>query len=528
MRFVVVVADDVDPAGLQLLEDEAQLEVVQAAGDIELLNKSMPRAHALLVRSSTQVTGQLLASAPNLRVIGRAGMGVDNINVDVATQRGIAVLNAPGATTVSAGEHAIALLLSLLRHIPDATASMREGKWDRGSFQGTEIRGKTLGVAGLGRVGSHVAAMARSFGMTVLAHDPFLSDARAKELHVQLVSFDHLLEQSDVVSLHLPLTPDTEGIINRERLTRMKKEAVLINTARGELVEEDALVEAVNAGEIAGAALDVFSEEPLAEDSPLRRCKGILITPHLGASTSEAQTRVSNEICKSVRDALLVGDVRGAVNIPGVSGEALGRLRPLLELSKRVGCLAAALARGQVRSVDVHYGGRDDEAPKPTMLASVEGVLCAMGVGPVSLINAMLLSSDRGITVERRVGPAAKGFETTVGVTVATSERSTKVVGALFGDQVGRIIAIDEFAVDFMPEGNVLILRNDDVPGVIGRVGTMLGKAGINIGSYHQSRSANGSDALAAIVVDVAPSEPIKSKLATLPGVKEVRFIDLN
>ena len=528
MRYVVVIADDVDPAGLELLQESGQLEVVSTVGNEELLAESMSRAHALLVRSSTRVTGQLLANAPSLKVVGRAGIGVDNIDVKVATQRGIAVLNAPGANTVSAGEHAIALLLALLRYIPEASQSMREGRWDRNGFLGTEIRGKVLGIVGLGRVGSHVAGMARSFGMHVIAHDPFLSAARADELHVTLYQLDDLLTRSDVVSLHLPLTDDTKDMINREKLAVMKKEAVLVNTARGELVDEDALVEAVKTGEIAGAALDVFSEEPLPADSPLRQCDRIIVTPHLGASTTEAQTRVSLEICRSVRNALLTGDMRGAVNIPGVSGEALGRLRPLLELSRRVGCLAAAIARGRVGSVNVHYGGNDDEAPKPTMLASVEGVLSSMGVGPVSLINSMALAVDRGISVERRVGPPATGLETTVGVDVTTDEKSVRVVGALFGDQVGRIVAIDEFAVDFMPQGNVLVLKNTDVPGVIGKVGTVLGAAGINIGSYNQSRSDGGGEALAAIVVDMSPAEQVIKQLERLPDVLDVRFVDLN
>lgn len=528
MSYRVVVADRLGAAGIDLLQAEPDIEVVSVAGRPDDLRAALAGAHALIVRSETQVTDELLAAGPALTVVARAGIGVDNIDVDAATRRGIAVLNAPGANTVSAAEHAIALLLALLRKIPGAVRSMSEGRWDRKAFAGSELRGKTLGVVGLGRIGQHVSSIARAFGMSVLAHDPFLPEERARELNIELRSLDDLLSGADVVTLHLPLTDETAGLINRERLARMKRGAVLINTARGGLVEEDALIEALQSGQLSGAALDVFEPEPLPEDSPLRCTEGLILTPHLAASTSEAQDRVALEIGVAVRDALLTGSFANAVNAPGLSREALARLRVVLDLARRLGRLATSIARGPVKTAKVGYGGDDDEAPRPTMLAALEGILGAMGVGPVTIVNAHVLAEDRGIAVSRRVGDPAAGFETTVGVTVETEQRTVSVLGAVVGDR-GRVIQIDGFVVDIPADGHMLVLRNRDVPGVIGRVGTLLGKAHINIASYHQARlERGGTDALAAISVDEAPSAEVLAELGGLPDILEVRFANLD
>jgi D-3-phosphoglycerate dehydrogenase len=527
MTFVVVVADTVDEQGVELLRREPHFTVVSTVGEPERLPEELSRAHALLVRSSTQVTGELLAGAPLLRVVGRAGIGVDNINVQVATRLGIAVINAPGANTVSAAEHAFALLLALVRRVPWAWASMQRGEWDRKRFGGTELRGKVLGLVGLGRIGAHVSGIARAFGMEVLAFDPVLSSGRAKQLQVQLVELDPLLEQADVVSLHAPITDHTRHLINRERLSLMKPTAVVINTARGGLVDPDALCEALENGTLAGAALDVFEPEPLAEDSPLRASDKIILTPHLAASTQEAQTRVAVEISRSVRDALRTGDVGAAVNVPGVASDVLARSRDALDLARRIGGVAAVLGRGPVQAVEVDYGGRDDGAPKPVMLAALEGVLRSIGVDSVSLINAAMVAEDREISVHRRIGKPEAGYETTVGVTVETPDRKASVVGALVGDKA-RIIRIDGYAVDIAPAGNLLILKNKDVPGVIGQVGTMLGSVDINIGFFHESRlDGAGAGALAAVAVDQPPSQAHMAELEALPEVLEVSLVRL-
>lgn len=529
MRYVVVVADRIAARGLALLRAVPELDVVSTAGDARRLAEAMPRAHALIVRSDTTVSNSLIARSPMLRVIARAGTGVDNVDLAAATRLGVAVLNAPGANTVSAAEHTFALLMALLRKIPLAAQSMRAGEWDRRRFAGSELRGKTMGLVGLGRVGVHVATIARAFGMTVVACDPYLPEERAQQLRVELLRLEELLPRADVVSLHLPLSDETRHLLNRPRFALVKPRAILVNTARGGLIDDDALLEALEHGRLAGAALDVFDPEPLPPDSPLRRCDRVLLTPHLAASTSEAQERVAQEICAAVRDALVSGVVGDAVNLPGLSSELLVRLRGVLDLARRVGRLAAGIADGRVRSVEVSYGGADDAAPRPTMLAAVEGVLSAMGVSPVSLVNAVVLAEERGMTIGRRAGHAVAGFETTVGVTLGMAERTVLVVGAMIGERAGRVIRIDDFAVDIPAQGHVVVLRNRDVPGVIGSVGTLLGQADINIASYHQSRLEQpGSDALAAIVVDQVPSREVREALAALPGVLEVRFATLD
>lgn len=525
MKYVVAVADPVNERGLELLRAIPEFEVAYAAGKPDQLAQILPRAHVLLVRSETKVTEAMLALAPQLRVVGRAGTGVDNVDVEAATRRGIAVLNTPGGNTVSAAEQAIALMLALVRRVPWAAESMRRGDWDRKRFGGIELRDKVLGLVGLGRIGAHVASVARALGMDVLAHDPFLSEDRARELGVSLCGLDDLLARADVVSLHLPLTSETKNVIDRRRLALMKPSSVLINTARGGLVDEAALLEAVTAGKLAGAALDVFEQEPLPKDSPLRQSDRLILTPHLAASTTEAQERVAVEICRAVKDALLTGVIGGAVNVPGLTSEVVARLRPLLDLGRVVGRLAAQISRGRVEVIEVEYGGTDDEALKPVTLATVEGALLGMGVEQVSMVNALAVAEERGIRLSRKISGPEAGFETTVGVSLRAGEKKTRVAGALFGERVGRVILIDGFAVDLTPEGYVIVLKNRDVPGVIGRVGTAIGEAKVNIGSYHVSRK--NQEALAVIAVDHAPDAGLLEKLSKLPDILEVRLADL-
>ncbi len=525
MTHVVAVADPVNERGLEILRATPGFEVAVAAGKPDQLAALLPRADALLVRSETRVTEAMLALAPRLRVVGRAGTGVDNVDVEAATRRGIAVLNTPGGNTVSAAEQAVALLLALVRRVPWAAESMRRGDWDRKRFSGIELRDKVLGLVGLGRIGAHVASVARALGMDVVAHDPFLSEERARELGVTLVGLDDLLARADAVSLHLPLTTETTDLIDRRRLALMKPSAVLVNTARGGLVNETALLEALDAGKLAGAALDVFDTEPLPRESPLRQAERLILTPHLAASTTEAQERVAVEICRAVKEALVTGVIGGAVNVPGLSSEVVARLRPLLDLGRVVGRLAAQISRGRIEAIEVRYGGADEEALKPVTLATVEGALAGMGVEQVSMVNALAVAEGRGIRLSRGISGPETGFEQTVGVSLRAGEQRTRVSGALFGDRIGRVILIDGFAVDIQPEGYVIVLRNRDVPGVIGRVGTAIGEAKVNIGSYHVSR--RDQEALAVIAVDQPPAPRLLDTLAALPDVLDVRLANL-
>src|SRR5213594_1224027 len=527
MTWRVVVADRVAASGLELLSKTPDIEVVDVAGNPAELDRAIAAAHALIVRSETRVTASLMARAPHLRVVARAGTGVDTIDVHAATRRGIAVMNTPGANTVSAGEHAMGLLLALVRRISDAAAAMRRGEWDRKRFEGTELRGKTMGVVGLGRIGGHVAQLARAFGMQVIAHDPYLSPERAAELQLKLLPLEQLLRQADVVTLHVAHTEQTHHLINAARLKLMKPTAVLVNTARGELVDEAALADAIREKRIGGAAIDVFAVEPLPADAPLRKLERVILTPHLAASTAEAQERVSVEICGAVRDALLVGDLSFAINVPGISGDLLRRLGPLLDLTRRLGRLAMALVDGPVKAVEVDYGGKDDAAPRPVLMAAVEGLLSGMSVEPVSLVNALLIAEERGIRHARRTGAPEPGFETTVGVTLEAARGRARVAGTVMGNEHGRVIRIDDYHVDVAPEGWMLVIRNRDVPGVIGRVGTLLGGAGINIGSYHQARVAfPGHDALAAITVDQPLTNGVLDALAKLSDIALVRLVN--
>ena len=526
MSLRVVVADRMAPGGLELLGRTPGVEVVNVAGQPrEALEQALAGAHALIVRSETRVTADLLNRAPQLRVIARAGIGVDTIDVHAATRRGIAVMNAPGANTVSAAEHAMGLLLALVRHIPWAAESMRRGEWDRKKYEGTELRGKTIGIVGLGRIGGHVAGIARAFGMTVVAHDPYLPPERAAELQVRILPLDQLLGVADVVTLHVALTDQTRHLINAERLGQMKRTAVLINTARGELVDEAALATAVTAKQIAGAAMDVFAKEPLPDDAPLRKLDRVILTPHLAASTAEAQDRVSLEICTAVRDALLSGDLSTAVNVPGIDGDVLRRSAPLLILARRLGRFASALARGRVTGVEVAYGGREEAVARPVLIAALEGLFRGLGETSVSLVNALVLAEERGIRLTRRTGAPEPGFETSIGVAVEASQGQARVAGALVGNSHGRVIRIDDYHVDVAPEGWILVITNRDVPGVIGRVGTLLGEGGVNVASWHQARGGTpGGEALAAITVDQPVADGLRGQLERLPDILQVRL----
>lgn len=525
MTARIVVADRLAEGGLKMLAETPEVEVVNVAGKPrEELMQALAGAHALIVRSETRVTVDLMKAAPLLRVIARAGIGVDTIDVNAATRRGIAVMNAPGANTVSAAEHAFALLLGLVRRVPWAAASMRKGDWDRKKFEGTELRGKTIGVVGLGRIGGHVAGIARAFGMTVVGHDPYLSPDRAAELQVKLLPLDQLLRTADVVTLHVALTDQTKHLINAERLALMKKTAVLINTARGELVDEAALAAALGQAAIAGAAVDVFSQEPLPADSPLRGQERVILTPHLAASTAEAQDRVSTEICAAVRDALLDGDLSTAINVPGISGDVLRRAAPLLDLARRLGRLAQALAEGgTVSHVEVEYGGKDEAAARPVLIAALEGLLAGLNAGPVSLVNAQVIAEEQGIRLSRKTASPEPGYEASVAVAVDTPQGRVRVVGAPVGS-FGRVIRIDDYLVDVAPEGWMLVIRNRDVPGVIGRVGTLIGEAGVNVASWHQARNGVGGQALAAITVDHPIGEAVRQRIAALPDIVQVRL----
>lgn len=524
----VVIADKLAQNGVSLLKATSGLDVLEMAGKgAGPLKDALVDAAALIVRSETQVTAELMGLAPKLRVVARAGIGTDNIDLEEATRRGIPVLTAPGANSTSAAEHAFALMLSLARRVPAAVASMADGKWDRKQFEGTELRGKTLGILGLGRIGTSVARIAQGFGMTVIALDPFVVAAHALTLGVEMLPLETVLQRADIITLHIGLTDETRHILNAGRFAMMKKGALLVNTARGALIDVDALMAALHSGQLAGAALDVFEIEPLAADSPLRKTPNLILTPHLGASTREAQARVALEIAEAVRDALLKGDLRSAVNLGGLDAAHVAVSKPLMELGERLGRLAFVLGSGAVQSVDVCYFGTDDRAADTAGIAALKGVLSAMGLGRVSLVNATHLARQRGVRVTRRVEDP-KTFRDSLQVELASDGRVVKVTGALLSEQHLRIIGIGEHHMNVEPVGTLVVITNKDVPGVVGRVGTILGGANVNISDYHQAKPpAKGDDALAAITVDVRVPVPVLDELRKLPEVTGVWQVDL-
>ncbi len=529
-RYTVLVCDAVSDSGLRpLLDDERFIVELGHAWSPERFDAALETAHGIIVRSGTTVDRAFLEKAPNLRVVGRAGVGVDNIDLEAATERGIPVMNAPAGNTVSAAELAFALLLATARKVAAADRSVRAGEWDRKRFAGTELRGKTLGLVGAGRIGGEVARRARAFGMTVVAHDPYLGEDRAEELGIEPLELEEVLERADVVSLHVPLTDTTRGMIGEGELGAMKETAFLVNAARGGVVEEDALARALHSGEIAGAAVDVFENEPLEEDSPLRSAPNLVLTPHLGASTSEAQELVAREIAGAVRDALLEGDLSRALNAPAIGGEALRRMRPLLSLGGTLGRLACVLSSGGIDGIEIRYAGGDEDALKPLASAVLSGLLAVvLGPDQVNFVNALHLARQRGVSISTSRLSQRTDYSEFVELALETGEGEVQVAGALLGDRHPRIVRIHDYHVDVVPQGSLVVLRNRDVPGVIGRVGTLLGDHGLNIAEYHQARLSAGGEALAAVSVDGAVDAEVVQALQDVEEVTDARVVRLS
>jgi D-3-phosphoglycerate dehydrogenase len=528
--FRVLVADQIALDGLAPLRDDARFELIVKPGlkGAELAD-AIASADAVLVRSATQITRESLSRANGLKVIGRASVGVDTIDVDAATERGIAVLTAPAGNTISAAELTLALTLALARRVSAADRSMKAGQWDRKSFSGTELYGKTLGLIGAGRIGGEVAKRARAFGMQVVAFDPFLIADRALALGIERAELDEVLRRADVVSLHVPLTDATAGLLGERELGLMKPTAVIVNAARGGVVREDALVRALKEKRLGGAALDVYEQEPLPADHPLRSLDNVVLTPHLGASTAEAQQNVAIEIAEAVRAALVDGDLSRAVNAPGLGGDEMRRLRPLLDLADRLGMLAAALAEGGIARLEIRYAGAAANGLRLITATVVSGALSrVVGAGRVNTVNALHVASAHGIRVDQIRLDSRDMFAEQLEVRATTDAGETRVAGALLGETHPRIVRIDDFRVDMVPRGTLLVLRNQDVPGVIGRVGTVLGNAGINIAGYHQARLGAGGDALAVVSLDARVDASVLDALGKLPEVNSVRQVQLD
>lgn len=525
----VLVTDNLAPEGVELLRATPGLEViVRPRMSPEELREAIADVHALVVRSATTVDAQAIEAARRLEVIGRAGTGVDNIDLQAATRRGVVVMNAPEANALSTAEHTISLLLALARNVPQACASLKAGRWEKKRFLGSEVFGKTLGIVGLGRVGRAVAERARGLGMRVVAYDPYISPEAALRLGVEMVGLEELLERSDYVSLHVPLTEETRGMLGAERLRRMRRGARLINCARGGLVDEEALRAALEDGHLAGAALDVFAQEPPPPDHPLLRMEQVICTPHLGASTAEAQANVARAIAEQVADFLLRGTIRNAVNFPPLSRELYQVLQPYLELAERMGAFQAQLLEGGLQEVELQYSGQLLEHDlTPLSAYALKGLLGRLLGEGVTFVNAPLLARERGIkVVESRVRDH-EDFTSLLALRVRTTQGQSRVAGTIFGKREPRLVEVDGFRLDALPQGHMLVIQAHDRPGLIGNVGTILAEAGINIGRMHFGRQATGGRALIVLSTDAPVPQEVRERLAQVPHVISLRRVEL-
>jgi D-3-phosphoglycerate dehydrogenase / 2-oxoglutarate reductase len=524
----VLVSDPIDQAGIDILSQVAQVDVKTGLKPEELL-AIISEYDAIMIRSETRVTKEVIAAASKLKIIGRAGVGVDNVDVPAATRKGIVVVNSPEGNTIAAAEHALAMMLSLARYIPVANQSMKSGEWNRKQFVGTEVYKKTLGVVGLGKIGSHVATVARAMGMKLLAFDPFISAERAEELGCTLVELDSLFQQSDYITLHIPKTPETANLINAESIGKMKPTARIINCARGGVIDEAALAEAITSGKIAGAAIDVFAVEPLG-DSPLRAVgKNLVLTPHLGASTAEAQINVALDVAEQIRDVLLGLPARSAVNIPGLRPEDMEKLKPYLQLAETLGNMVSQLAGGRIDHLDISFfGDLAEQQTKPVVIAALKGLLTNALQERVNYVNAGIEAKERGINVVETRDPSQRDYAGSMQLTAKGTLGQHSVKGALLSHEEIRITSVDDFPVSVSPTRNMLFTLHEDVPGIIGNIGSLLGKFNVNIASMQVGRKIVRGDAVMVLSLDDQLPDGILPEIKKIPGIRDAYTVILN
>lgn len=525
----ILIADSISQRGVNELARENALQVTVKTGLNEhQLVDLIPEFSALVVRSQTKVTAEILYAANKLRVIGRAGVGVDNVDVETATRRGVVVLNAPGGNTISTAEHAFSLLLSVARKIPQADANVRGKAWDKKNFEGVELYNKTLGVIGMGRIGSELSRRAISFGMRVVAYDPYLSATRARSLQIELVDeLEDLLPSADFISLHTPLTAETHHILNAVRLGHTKRGVRVINCARGGLIDETALAHALQDGQVAGAALDVFETEPLPADSPLRSAPNVVLTPHLGASTAEAQESVGIEIAQSIRAALLEGTIRNAVNMPNLDAKTLAIIGPHLRFGEKLGKFLSQIAPRRAESLNINYSGKVNEVDTTAITrAALKGFLQIAGGSEINEVNAPAFAQTLGLRVSESRLSSPGDYTDMLELSAAGEGRTVSVGGAFFG-ATPRIVSINGKPVEARPNGVVLVLENTDRPGIVGRIGTLLGAHGVNIATMSLSRNQAGGTALTVLNLDTAPSEQLLREIEASDDIHSAQVIQL-
>ena len=522
----VLVSDNLSPAGIAVLRKEKDIIVdVKSRLSQDELRKQIGRYDGLVVRSQTKVTADVIEAATKLKVIARAGVGVDNIDVDAATKRGIIVMNTPAGNTISTAEHTFSLLLALSRNVPQAHSSIRNGKWERKSFMGTELYDKVLGIIGLGRIGGEVAKRGRAFGMHVLAYDPLLTESRAKSLDIEAGSLDDVIEKSDYITIHAPLTPETHHMLGEKEFARMKKGVRIINCARGGIVDEVALARAIQSRHVAGAALDVYEQEPL-RDSPLLELDEVVLTPHLAASTDEAQQSVAVEAAKQVVDALKGGIVRNALNMPAVDSTTLEVLRPYISLAEKVGLFLGEFIRGAAFRITATYSGKmPTEDLQPLSRALLKGFLQPALRETVNYVNAHVLASERNIEFVETKTIEARDYVQLITLGVETDQERHEVGGTLFGPLEPRIVLIDGYRVEAVPEGVMLICFNEDKPRIIGKLGMLLGENNINIANMTLGRKERGGPAVTVLNLDSDVSQDLLKRISRIRYMNEARVV---
>ena len=520
----VLISDKMDDNAARIFADRGCDVDVITGKTPEELKEIIGQYDGLAIRSSTKVTADILDAATNLKVIGRAGIGVDNVDIPAASSKGVVVMNTPFGNSITTAEHAIAMMMALARQIPDANTRTKAGEWPKKDFMGIEVTGKTLGLIGAGNIGAIVASRAQGLKMKVIAYDPFLTPERAVELGVEKVDLDALMARADFITLHTPLTDETRNILSRERLEAAKPGVRIINCARGGLIDEAALKDMLESGQVAGAALDVFAVEP-AKDNPLFEAPNFICTPHLGASTTEAQVNVALQVAEQMADYLVNGGVTNALNMPSLSAEEAPKLKPYMALAENLGSLIGQLAHGNLEKISIETEGHAAELNQKPIVGAVLAGLMKRYSDTVNMVNAPFIAKERGMEVREIRNDKEGTFQTLVRVTVATSQGNRSVAGTLFGNKEPRLVEIFGIGIEADLAGEMLYIVNQDAPGFIGRVGSLMGEHGINIGTFHLGRRDNGGEAIVLLSVDQEIPAEVIEQAGKLDGVKVVRAL---
>jgi D-3-phosphoglycerate dehydrogenase len=523
----VLVSDSISPRGVDILK-KAGLEVDVKTGLTPAeLKAVIGEYHALIVRSATKATAEIIEAAANLKVIGRAGSGLDNVDKVAASKKGIVVMNTPGGNTITTAEHTIAMMFALARRIPQARASMAAGQWEKKKFMGAELYNKVLGIIGLGNIGGEVARRAQGLGMQIIAYDPFLNEEKARQIGIEKVEIPELIKRSDFITIHTPLTHETKYLVRAETIKTMKDGVYIINCARGGIVNEKDLYEALESGKVAGAALDVFEQEPPV-NSPLVNHPNVVCTPHLGASTQEAQENVALAVAEQIVDYLVNGTIRNAVNFPSVPADQAAVLKPYIMLADNLGSFASQLLDGELTGITIEYRGEVSGLnTSPVTLSALKGLLTPILLETVNFVNASVIAKERGIEVNEAKSSDAGDYNSMITMRVKSRKRELLVSGTLFSKKDPRIVKIDDYTVEIVPEGNMLVMYNNDKPGVIGNIGTIMGNNKINIARMHFGRESAGGRAISVVNIDSSISDELLEQIRHLPNILDVKVINL-